>query len=74
MKAQSQSRDRQTAGRLSCLCFRDANLHEQVGRPAGLGMQVRIAGVWKHGAIRGLSWEQSINYSLKAETGRLLAG
>ena len=33
-KLQSQSRDRQTAGRLSCLCFRDANLHEQVG-PAG---------------------------------------
>ena len=45
MKAQSQSRDRQTACRLSRLCFRDANPHEQEGRPAGLGMGVRIAGV-----------------------------
>ena len=43
-------------------------------RQAGLGMQVRIAGVRKHGVIRGLSWEEPINYSLKAETGRLLAG
>ena len=42
---QSQSRDRQTACRLSWLCFRDANPHEREGRQAGLGMGVRIAGV-----------------------------
>ena len=45
MKAQSQSRDRQTACRLNWLCFGDANPHEQEGRQAGLGMGVRIAGV-----------------------------